>query len=156
MSDELVPRALEGEIVDEPAGYMRVLTLPSPFSFAREEQFVPEGRTLAETLANLELENWQDAMVAIDVRPVDALLGAAMPDDPYALSFRVTTANLNGAIQMLLESGGLAEYPLAYQALVLKRSRRELQSPPQEIRLSRDAFQGLPHEVQRLLMGGLG
>jgi hypothetical protein len=76
-----------------------------------------------------------------------------MPDDPDALSFRVTTANLNGAIQILLERGGLAEYPLAYQALVLERSRRELQSPPQEIRLMRDDFAALPHEVQHLLMG---
>ena len=65
----------------------------------------------------------------------------------------MTTANLNGAIQILLERGGLAEYPLAYQALVLERSRRELHSPPQEIRLMRDDFAALPHEVQHLLMG---
>jgi hypothetical protein len=50
-----------------------------------------------------------------------------MPDDPDALSFRVTTANLSGAIQILLERGGLAEYPEVYPALVLERSRRELQ-----------------------------
>jgi hypothetical protein len=75
-----------------------------------------------------------------------------MPDDPDMLSFRVTTANLNGAIQILLDRGGLAEYPLAYQALVLERSRRELQSAPQEIRLSRETFDELPHEVQQLLM----
>jgi hypothetical protein len=79
-----------------------------------------------------------------------------MPDDPDALSFRVTTANLNGAIQILLERGGLAEYPLAYQTLVLERSRRELQSPPQEIRLMRDDFEALPHDVQQLLMGDAG
>jgi hypothetical protein len=79
-----------------------------------------------------------------------------MPDDPDALSFRVTTANLNGAIQILLERGGLAAYPLAYQALVLERSRRELQSPPQEIRLMRDDFAAFPNEVQHLLMGEPG
>jgi hypothetical protein len=79
-----------------------------------------------------------------------------MPDDPDALSFRVTTANLNGAIQILLERGGLAEYPLAYQALVFERSRRELQSPPQEIRLMPDDFEALPPDVQNLLMGDAG
>ena len=75
-----------------------------------------------------------------------------MPDDPDALSFRVTTANLSGAIQILLERGGLAEYPEVNPALVLERSRRELQSPPKEIRLTRQAFDGLPHDVQQLLL----
>jgi hypothetical protein len=51
-----------------------------------------------------------------------------MPDDPDALSFRVTTASLSGAIQILLERGGLAEYP------------------------DRQAFDGLPHDVQQLLL----
>src|SRR4029453_18957603 len=41
-------------------------------------------------------------------------------DDPDWLSFRVSTENLNGAVQILLEHGGLG----AYQALVLERSRR--------------------------------
>jgi hypothetical protein len=77
---------------------------------------------------------------------------AGDPDDADVLSFRVTTANLNGVIQKLRERGGLAEYPVAYQVLVLERSRREPQSPPQEIRLTRDAVDGLPHEVQHLLM----
>jgi hypothetical protein len=75
-----------------------------------------------------------------------------MPDDADSLSFRVTTANLNGAIELLRERGGLAEYPVANQTLVLERSRRELQSPPQEIRLTCEAFDELPHEVQHLLL----
>jgi predicted phage tail protein len=72
MSDDaLTPYIAEPEIIDrQAAGSVRVLTLPSPFSFAREEQSVPEGRTLAEILASLELENWKDALVAIDGRPV--------------------------------------------------------------------------------------
>ena len=75
-----------------------------------------------------------------------------MPDDPDALSFRVTSPNLNAAIEMLKALGGIALYPAAYQALVLERSRRELQSPPNEIQLTREAFDGLPHEVQQLLI----
>jgi hypothetical protein len=75
-----------------------------------------------------------------------------MADDPNVLSFRVSPENLNGAIQILLERGGLAEYPQAYQALVLERSRRELLSPPQAVQLTRDAFEALPLEVQHLLL----
>jgi hypothetical protein len=71
-------------------------------------------------------------------------------------AWRVSTENLNGAVQILPEHGGLGEYPEAYQALVLERSRRELQSPPQEIRLDRAAFEALPHDVQRLLTAEAG
>jgi hypothetical protein len=52
-----------------------------------------------------------------------------------ALSFHVTNANLNAAIEILRALDGLERYPEAYQILVLERSRRELQSPPNEIRL---------------------
>ncbi len=75
-----------------------------------------------------------------------------MVDDPNSLSFRVSTENLNGAIEILRALGGLAQYPAAYQALVLERSRRELQSPPQEIRLAREPFEALPPDVRQLLM----
>lgn len=75
-----------------------------------------------------------------------------MADDPDSLSFRVSTENLNGAIETLRALGGLGPYPEAYQALVLERSRRELQSPPQEIRLARATFEALPREVRQLLM----
>jgi hypothetical protein len=74
-----------------------------------------------------------------------------MPDDADALPFRVTTPNLTAAIETLKTLGGLALYPEAYPILVLERSRRELQSPPQPILLSREAFEGLPPDVQRLL-----
>jgi len=74
-----------------------------------------------------------------------------MPDDPDSLLLRVSTQNLNGAVERLKALGGLAQYPEAYQTLVLERSRRELQSPPQEIRLARETFEGLPHDVQQLL-----
>jgi hypothetical protein len=79
-----------------------------------------------------------------------------MPDEPAALSFRVTTADLTGAIETLKALGGLERYPEAYPVLVLERSRRELQSPPQEIRLSREAFEALPGNVRQLLMGHRG
>ena len=46
-------------------------------------------------------------------------------------------------------SGGVGE---GCARLVLERSRQELQSPPQEIRLLREAFEALPHAVQHLLM----
>jgi hypothetical protein len=49
-------------------------------------------------------------------------------DFPDSVAFRVSTADLNGAIEILRTLGGLAEHPLAYQALVLERSRQELQS----------------------------
>jgi hypothetical protein len=75
-----------------------------------------------------------------------------MVDDPDLLWFRVSTENLNRAIEILRALGGLAQHPEAYQALVLERSRRELQSPPQEIRLVREPFEALPPDVQRLLM----
>jgi hypothetical protein len=76
--------------------------------------------------------------------------------DPGTLSFPVSTENLNGAIELLRSLGGLAQYPEAYQALVLERSRRELLSPPNEIRLARETFEGLPREVQQLLMAEPG
>jgi hypothetical protein len=47
--------------------------------------------------------------------------------------------------------GGLAAYLETYQALVLERNRRELQSPPREIRLRRAAFERLPRDIQLLL-----
>jgi hypothetical protein len=70
---------------------------------------------------------------------------------PDALSFCVTTANLNSAIEMLSTLGGVDLYPEAHQILVLERIRRELQSPPQEIRLPRETFEALPRDVQQLL-----
>jgi hypothetical protein len=75
-----------------------------------------------------------------------------MTDDADSLSFRVSTESLNGAIEILREAGGLSRYPEAYQALVLERSRRELQSPPQEVRLGRQAFEALPSAVRQMLM----
>jgi hypothetical protein len=74
-----------------------------------------------------------------------------MPEDPETLSLRVSTENLNGAIEILRALGGLAVHPQAHQALVLERSRRELQAPPKEILLTREAFEGLPRAVQALL-----
>jgi hypothetical protein len=75
-----------------------------------------------------------------------------MVDDPDTVPFRVSTANLTGAIEILRALGGLAQHPEAYQALVLERSRRELQSPPLEVRLTREIFEALPPAVQQLLM----
>jgi hypothetical protein len=49
-----------------------------------------------------------------------------MPDDGDALSFHVSTENLNAATSRLLSLGGLGRYPQAYHVLVLERSRREL------------------------------
>jgi hypothetical protein len=79
-----------------------------------------------------------------------------MADDPDGLSVRVSTENLNRAIEILRALGGLALYPEAHQALVLERSRRELQAPPSEILLTRDAFEGLPRDVQVLLTAEQG
>jgi hypothetical protein len=79
-----------------------------------------------------------------------------MADDPASLSFHVSTENLNAAIEMLKALGGLALYPTAYQALVLERSRRELQSVPNEIHLTREDFDALPRDVQHLLMAQPG
>ena len=53
-----------------------------------------------------------------------------MLDDPNTLSFHLSAENLNSAIRILLERGGIEQYPAAYQAFVLERSRLELQSPP--------------------------
>jgi hypothetical protein len=75
-----------------------------------------------------------------------------MPDDAETLSFNVSTEALHKAIDTLRALGGLENYPEAHQVLVLERSRRELQSPPNKIHLSREAFDALPREVQRLLM----
>jgi hypothetical protein len=74
-----------------------------------------------------------------------------MVEDPNPLAFRVSAEALHGAIEALHALGGLEQYPEAYQALILERSRRELQSPPQEIRLTREAFAALPAVVRRLL-----
>ena len=75
-----------------------------------------------------------------------------MAAEPDSVVFRVTNANLSGSIEILRALGGLAVYPEAYQALVLERSSRELQSPPKEICLARQTFEALPREVQQLLM----
>lgn len=72
------------------------------------------------------------------------------PDDTVAC--RVSNEALSGAIEILRTQGGLEQHSEAYQALVLERSRRELQSPPQEIRLSRAAFEALPVAVKGLLV----
>jgi hypothetical protein len=77
-----------------------------------------------------------------------------MADDPDLLSFSVSNKNLNAAMEALRALGGLAVYPEAYNVIVLERNRRELRSPPQDLRLTRQAFEGLPHEVQHLLMEG--
>jgi hypothetical protein len=78
------------------------------------------------------------------------------PDDPDTLLFRVSTVNLNSMIARLRSLGGLGRYPEAFHALVLERNRRELRSPPQEIRLTRAAFEALPPDVQHLLMADPG
>jgi sulfur carrier protein ThiS len=71
--DALTPYVAQPEIVDhEVAGSVRVLALRNPFTMTREERFVPEGRTLADILADLDLPDWQSAMVALDGRPVEA------------------------------------------------------------------------------------
>jgi hypothetical protein len=77
-----------------------------------------------------------------------------MGDDADAVSFRVSTTDLTHLIEMLRQAGGLSQYPEAYQAFVLERSRRELCSPPDEIRLAPHTFEALPREVQQILMGG--
>jgi hypothetical protein len=75
-----------------------------------------------------------------------------MADEPEPLSFHVSAENLNAAIEALKALGGLALYPVAYQALVLERSRRELLSPAKAIYLTREIFEALPPDVQQLLM----
>jgi len=45
-----------------------------------------------------------------------------MPDESEMLSFRLSTENLNVAIEILRKLGGLGEYPAAYQALVLSEA----------------------------------
>jgi hypothetical protein len=66
--------------------------------------------------------------------------------------FRSLRLTANDVRIIATSRGGLELYPEAYPVLVLERSRRELQSPPQEIRLSPEAFEALPRDVQRLLM----
>ena len=72
-----------------------------------------------------------------------------MADDTDTLAFRVSTENLNGAIEILRALGGLEAYPEAYQVLILERSNRELQTAPTEIRLQRKTFEALPRDVQQ-------
>jgi hypothetical protein len=77
-----------------------------------------------------------------------------MVDDIDTLAFRVSTENLNGAIEILRALGGLEAYPEAYQVLILERSSRELQTAPNEIRLQRKTFEALPRDVQQKLAAG--
>jgi hypothetical protein len=74
-----------------------------------------------------------------------------MSEDPGTRQLRVSSENLNRAIEVLRALGGLERYPEAHQALVLERSRRELRAPPNDILLTREAFEGLPSDVQALL-----
>jgi hypothetical protein len=75
-----------------------------------------------------------------------------MMDDPGSVSLRVSTENLNAAVELLRARGGLGSYPQAYQILVLERFRRHRQKPPSEIPLARATFEALPRNVQQLLM----
>jgi hypothetical protein len=75
-----------------------------------------------------------------------------MDDNPDTVVFRVSAGTLHGAIEILRALGGLERHPEAYQALILERSRRELQSSPREIRLPREAFEALPEAVQAMLI----
>jgi hypothetical protein len=77
-----------------------------------------------------------------------------MAEAPDTLSFRVSAETLNGALEILKALDGPAQHPEAYQALVLERSRRKLQSPPQKIRLAREACEALPHVGRHLLRRG--
>jgi sulfur carrier protein ThiS len=61
----------EPELVEQPAGKVRVLVLRSPFALNREEHHIAEGRTLAAIVADLALEDWTDALVAIDGHVVE-------------------------------------------------------------------------------------
>jgi hypothetical protein len=73
--------------------------------------------------------------------------------DPDKLLFGISTESLNSLVVHLRSLGGFGRYPEVYYALVLERSRRESRKPPQDIRLTRDAFEGLPQVIQRLLVG---
>jgi hypothetical protein len=72
------------------------------------------------------------------------------------LSFRVSTDDLNAAIEKLRAVGGLAVWPEAWQVFVNERTRREMTAAPAEIRLARSHFDALPPVVKRLLLGELG
>jgi hypothetical protein len=74
-----------------------------------------------------------------------------MREHTGVLTFRVSNTNLSGAIEILHALGGFARHPEVYQTLLFERSRRALQPPPCEIRLTRGAFEALPHVIRRLL-----
>jgi hypothetical protein len=78
------------------------------------------------------------------------------PDNPEMLLFGISTESLNSLVARLRSLGGFGKYPDVYHALVLERSRRESRLPPQEIRLTREAFEALPQVIRRLLVGGAG
>jgi hypothetical protein len=64
----------------------------------------------------------------------------------------VSNENLRGAIEILRAMDRLAWHFSVYATLSVERSRRELlAAPPREIRLTREAFEALPHVIQRLL-----
>ncbi len=79
-----------------------------------------------------------------------------MPHDPDMLLFGVSTESLNSLVARLRSPGGFGRYPDVYHALVREQSHREMSLPPQEIRLTREAFEALPHEIRRLLVAGAG
>ena len=62
----IATRTLAGELVDEPAGRVRVLVLHNPFTLERSTTWVAEGATLSVLLQGLGLRDWQSALVAID------------------------------------------------------------------------------------------
>jgi hypothetical protein len=74
-----------------------------------------------------------------------------MADESDSVVIRVSTENLNRAIQLLRQLGHARRWD-AYQVLVLERYRRRLQAPPIEIRLDREAFEALPHAVRQLFV----
>jgi hypothetical protein len=74
-----------------------------------------------------------------------------MADESDSGMVRVSTENLNRAIQLLRHGGHTACWE-AYRVLVLERYRRRLQAPPVAIRLARETFESLPRDVQQVLI----
>jgi sulfur carrier protein ThiS len=74
----------------QPTGRVRVLAMLSPFSMARIERHVPAGTTLADIVRDLGLQDWQDALVAIDGRLVEQKWWAATcPKPDHIVTVRV-------------------------------------------------------------------
>ena len=77
-----------------------------------------------------------------------------MASQSEILAFAMTEGAIKAALDLLRGRRPKDPYRELWILLTVELERRRLKEPPAEIRLRRDIFDALPHEVQALLRRG--